>query len=141
MCRQSPASLGLVAANPKQMILTWLFLSFFLLVTSPTRVFTIHSVLSCGKSGTSKRGSMTSLAEMIGDVSVSVVGVDGSVKKLAADAAEVDSAEQDDFISAQIFLSDQLPKLGVEAADDNGRDGVDGAASDAAAGEIIVVLF
>ena len=38
-------------------------------------------------------------AEMIGDVSVSVVGDDGYVRKIAADEAEVDSAEQDGFIS------------------------------------------
>lgn len=74
-------------------------------------------------------------AEMIGDVSVSVVGDDGIVRKIASDEAEDDSAEQDCFISAQIILSDQLAtKLGDGDADeavDESRD----AGYDTAAGE------
>jgi hypothetical protein len=76
-------------------------------------------------------------AEMIGDVSALIVGDDGSVRKIAADEAEVDSAEQDAFISAQILLSEE----GLNAADavsNDGRD-VDGdkecADDGAAAGE------
>ncbi len=35
-------------------------------------------------------------------------GIDGIVRKIASYEAEVDSAELDSFISAQIILSDQL---------------------------------
>ncbi len=77
-------------------------------------------------------------AEMIGDNSVSVVGDDGYVRKIASDEAEVDSAEQDGFISAQIILSGQSLDAADEATYD-GRDAVDGAAGcaddGAAAGE------
>ena len=46
-------------------------------------------------------------------------GIDGIVRKIASDEAEVDSAEQDSFISAQIILSDQLAtKLGDKDADE-----------------------
>ena len=51
---------------------------------------------------------------------------DGYIRKIAADEAEVDTAEQESFISAQIILSEE----GLDAADeaaDNGRDAVDGA--------------
>ena len=46
-------------------------------------------------------------------------GIDGIVRKIASDEAEVDSAEQDSFSSAQIILSDQLAtKLGDRDADE-----------------------
>ena len=57
---------------------------------------------------------------------------------IAADEAEVDSAEQESFISAQIILSEKGLDAADEAADD-GRDAVDGAIAcaddDTAAGE------
>ncbi len=64
---------------------------------------------------------------MIGDISVSVVVDDGYVRKIVSDEAEVDSAEQDVFISAQIILSEQDLDAAYEAEYD-GRDAVDGAA-------------
>jgi hypothetical protein len=74
-------------------------------------------------------------AEMIGDVSVLVVGDDGIVRKMASDEAEVDSAEQDSFISAQIILPDQLAtKLSDGDADEAIDDSRD-AGYDTAAGE------
>ena len=46
-------------------------------------------------------------------------GIDGIVGKIASDEAEVDSAAQDSFSSAQIILSDQLAtKLGDRDADE-----------------------
>ena len=62
-------------------------------------------------------------------------GIDGIVRKIASDEAEVESAEQDSFGSAQIILSDQLAtKLGDGDADDAAGDSRD-AGYDTAAGE------
>ena len=80
-------------------------------------------------------------AEMIGDVSISVVGGDGYVRKIAADEAEVDEAEQDSFISAQIDLCEEGldgVDTAADVAADDGRDAVDDAAAqsdDSGAGE------
>jgi hypothetical protein len=64
-------------------------------------------------------------------------GIHGIVRKIASDEAEVDSAELDSFISAQIILSDQLAtKLGDRAIDDS-RD----AGHDTAAGERKLLFY